>query len=112
MKRLLSFVVIVLTIIAASTTAFAGSHHGSVRSTVAATRYSICTLQDCAAAGLHTHSGTNYYAHYYGDGHDYHDYCGLANCTATGYHEHDGAYCFGHTTNDGHNYHRAGRGCH
>lgn len=117
MKRLISLLTAsVMTISIYAISVFAHGHNAknvtgnasvSSQKTTASTsvRYYTCSVEDCLKTGLHTHGSKNYTAHYYGDGHDYHDYCGVEDCTVLGYHEHDGEYCFGHNINDGHDYH-------
>lgn len=109
MKRMLSIAVAVMLIAALTVPALACGHGRNARAaTTAATqpvRYSVCAVEDCTLTGLHYHDRTIYNSHYYGDGHEYHEYCNVESCTLTGYHEHDGEYCFGHTSNDGHGYH-------
>lgn len=99
MKRLLSLVFVILFAVASATPSFA---HGGRHSRERTTSYTVCTIESCAKTGLHIHSDRNYFAHYYGDGHDYHTYCNFEDCVLTGYHEHDGTYCFGHAADCGH----------
>ncbi|MDR1960940.1 MAG: hypothetical protein LBQ16_01500 [Gracilibacteraceae bacterium] len=101
--------VVIVTVFGA-TTAFAHGHQGG-GSTAA---YAVCKVESCTKTGWHTHNSVYYAAHYYGDGHNYHDYCNVAGCTLTGYHEHDGTYCFAHAANDGHSHNSAARNrpCH
>ncbi|MDR1538001.1 MAG: hypothetical protein LBU32_08390 [Clostridiales bacterium] len=82
-----------------ATTAFAHGHRSASTAT-----YAVCKVESCSKTGWHTHNSVYYSAHYYGDGHDYHDYCVAAGCTLAGYHEHDGAYCFARAANDGHSH--------
>lgn len=119
MKRIVSILtaaIVATTLMTA--TAFAGSHGGrhhewNISGSAAAvgsskTRTAVCNLEGCALTGQHTHDGTTYYAHYYGDGHTYHEYCNAENCSVAGYHEHSGIYCFGSGANDGYSYHSGG----
>ena len=100
MKKIISLLLVVALVLSASITVAAHSHGGSVNHKA---KYSVCAMENCTKTGSHAHNGKTYTAHYYGDGHDYHDeYCSIKSCKLSGYHEHDGEYCFAHTANDGH----------
>lgn len=106
MRKMLSIVIVTIFIallITPVTANACGSHHGGKGTRTSS--YSVCSIEDCTLTNFHTHNGTTYSAHYYGDGHEYHDYCEIEDCILVGYHLHDGAYCFSHTLNDGHEYH-------
>lgn len=109
MKKIISAAVALMLVISLNTTVYANCHSNGKDKT--AVKYSVCSIEDCTKTALHAHNSKTYAAHYYGDGHDYHEYCGVSGCLLAGYHEHDGSYCFAHTANDGHN-HRSAGGCH
>ena len=70
-RTITSFAIVALLLAALPLTTFAShgnGHHGG-RQTA---RYAVCATKDCIKTGLHTHDGITYAAHYYGDGHDYH----------------------------------------
>lgn len=102
MKKTLTAVILAAVIMALSTApVLADGHCGRGR----AANYTVCTVESCVLTGLHTHNSKIYSAHYYGDGHKYHEFCEIEDCALAGYHSHDGEYCFGHNLNDGHDYH-------
>lgn len=49
----------------------------------------ICSVQGCDITTNHDHDGISYCGHYYGDGHDYHEYCNISGCDQYGAHTHD-----------------------
>jgi len=111
MKKILTGIALVMVLLVVmATPALAGSHHRT--GTTTQVRHAVCAIEDCVRIGLHTHRGVQFKAHYFGDGHDYHDYCDITNCTLAGYHEHNGTFHFGHHVNDGHKNHRSVRGHH
>lgn len=114
MKKFLSAaaITVILTAAIAAPVSAHSSHHRRLGVNSAAAGYSVCTDKDCVMAGLHPHDGTYRYAHYYGDGHDYHPFCDIEDCVLAGYHAHGGSYCFGHTVNDGHGHNFFGGGHH
>lgn len=67
-----------------------------------------CPINNCNATGDHHHDDVWYCGHYYGDGHDYHQYCPIENCTETKSHNHDDTNYFAHRNGDGHSYHHSG----
>jgi predicted carbohydrate-binding protein with CBM5 and CBM33 domain len=106
MKKVISLLTVALLVtLLLSVTALAHGHGGSYAGQVAATRYAVCTVEDCNTTYAHQHDGTWYCGHTLNDGHEYHEVCGVSGCTLTYAHEHDGEYCFPHTANDGHTYH-------
>lgn len=107
MKKVILTAVALMLVISSNTAVYANCH-GNGKTAV---KYSVCSVEDCAKTSLHNHQGKSYAAHYYGDGHDYHEYCDVDGCALAGYHEHNGTYCFAHTENDGHN-HRSAKTCH
>lgn len=99
MKKFISVLLAVILMTVMTTVIFARGYGNNGN---AAAKYSVCTVENCVLKGLHSHNNKTYCAHYYGDGHEYHNYCDIEECVLTGYHEHDGTYCFAHTPNDGH----------
>ena len=73
-----------------------GGHHGG-RTAVQPAAIAVCTVEDCAIAGRHTHNGMSYcgYGHAGGfcDGNCL-ALCTVKGCTITGQHTHGAAaYC-------------------
>jgi hypothetical protein len=102
MKNKLLFIAFtVILVIISAVPVLAGNHHGGNH----AAKDAVCSVKSCVKTKSHTHNGKTYAAHYYNDGHKYHDYCDIEDCTLAGYHSHDGVYCFGHAIGDGHDYH-------
>lgn len=76
--------------------------------------YRLCGTANCNASETHMHSGSYYYGHTAGDGHDYHKICDVQGCAKSTSHQHNGTACLPHSSGDGHGYHnsRSGGGCH
>jgi hypothetical protein len=112
MKKLVTVLTVALFVtILIPVTAFAHGHSGTRRATSnIATRYAVCTVDDCNLTYSHQHDETWYCGHTLNDGHEYHEICSVISCTLTAVHEHDGVLCFPHAVNDGHSYHLSGHG--
>lgn len=103
MKKLITLLAAIIMVATFGTTTVFAAHCSKYKTVTA--KYTVCNIESCTSTGLHTHNRINYTAHYYGDGHNYHNYCTIEDCILIEYHSHDEVFCFGHTANDGHYYH-------
>lgn len=64
--------------------ALAHGHHGGHHGDGAA----VCPVEDCQAAGTHSHDGTEYCGHTRQDGHAHHSACAVDGCRILRDHTH------------------------